>query len=282
MSYSYYTSVDRLLGEGTAEKVLATATKILINQNKLNEAVLLLSSDLALETEVNDYNDEIFATTSYEGEKFKSEEVHLFIACLLIPVDLYSGLDNEQELLQSIEKTIETILPPLNGYRYRSKLLSFQVKPQYLNVKQEWREELVKFIEEEKALNQATFIKNENQVFLWNGIRFASLPEMEIAKQLEKIANLLYIPNCLTRLIGDSARRQLIPDFLVKYNGQWAILEIDGSQHNLPTQAERDKERDRVMLNFGLPTVRFSARRCTEDAEKVVLEFLQTIKGWKN
>jgi len=70
-------------------------------------------------------------------------------------------------------------------------------------------------------------------------------------------------------------RQKPIGDYIVDFYAPKAklVIEIDGSQHFEEPQAERDRERDRVLSNLGLLVLRINSRQVLTETDGV-LEFI--------
>ncbi|MEA5569145.1 hypothetical protein [Anabaena sp. UHCC 0399] len=67
----------------------------------------------------------------------------------------------------------------------------------------------------------------------------------------------------------------LEPDFLICYQGNWGILEVDGPFHT-PQRRVEEQERERYFRHHCIRVVeRFDAQRCEQEPTQVVEEFLQ-------
>jgi Protein of unknown function (DUF559) len=116
----------------------------------------------------------------------------------------------------------------------------------------------------------------------WGGMYFRSQAEIKIAEELDK-QELLFFANARGRFgskgspVSEASgllTGRVEVDFLVFYKHKCVILEVDGQHHNESSQTSRDYLRDRILLREGIPTVRFAARECFENASDVVTEFL--------
>lgn len=116
----------------------------------------------------------------------------------------------------------------------------------------------------------------------WGGMYFRSESEIRIAQELDR-RGVLYFANCQGRISANNApvsahnpwfTGRLEVDFLVCNQGRWLSLEVDGQHHESGDQIGIDRQRDRLLLKQGIPTVRFSAQDCFQQSEAVVTEFL--------
>ena len=116
----------------------------------------------------------------------------------------------------------------------------------------------------------------------WSGMYFRSRPELTIAKALQR-RGLLFFAN--SQGMGSLAKlpvtrethglvERLEVDFLVFHHGHCMALEVDGKHHQNIEVAHRDMAKERVLLQGGIPTVRFPAQLCIARPDDVVEEFL--------
>jgi len=114
----------------------------------------------------------------------------------------------------------------------------------------------------------------------WGGLYLRSEAELRIAQALDK-EHILFFANARGRvgmqdtIVSDGQLTGRVEtDFIVFYQGRCMSLEVDGRHHQGRDQSIRDYARDRVLLRFGVPTVRFTAQDCLMKPEAVVAEFL--------
>jgi very-short-patch-repair endonuclease len=123
----------------------------------------------------------------------------------------------------------------------------------------------------------------ENHSLEWGGLYFRSEAEIRMAQALDQ-AQMLFFANARgrvglqsTMVSNDQLTGRVEADFMVFYQGRCMILEVDGKHHLEEGQTIRDYARDRVLLRFGVPTVRFTAKDCLERPNEVVSEFLSIL-----
>lgn len=111
------------------------------------------------------------------------------------------------------------------------------------------------------------------------GLRYRSLPEVRIARALDR-AGVLFLPNCMARLtLPNGQRVNREADFLVCYRGHWGVLEVDGENWHPPERTALEHKRDRVFRRHGLRTVeRYDARACLQSADRLVADFLELVQ----
>jgi hypothetical protein len=111
---------------------------------------------------------------------------------------------------------------------------------------------------------------------LWKGMVFRSNTEVRVAKALDH-AGVFFLPPTKSRLNVGKTRQSREIDFLVFYNGQWGMLEVDGPWHT----ANNDEARDELLRVSGIDPrriYRFDSDRCYHNAAGVVAEFLANLK----
>jgi hypothetical protein len=120
--------------------------------------------------------------------------------------------------------------------------------------------------------------QDEGAPLEWNGLPFQSHSEVCIARALDR-AEVLYFPNCKGRLGSGHMRRNVVPDFLVCYDGKWGILEVDGEPFHPPARTAYEHERARLFKDQGIRVVEhFDASRCRSAPDAVVAEFLRILR----
>jgi very-short-patch-repair endonuclease len=126
---------------------------------------------------------------------------------------------------------------------------------------------------------QSTFA-NGHYTQEWGGLYLRSEAELKIAEALDR-AGILFFANARGRvglqdtLVSNGQLTGRVEvDFLIVKKGKSLVLEVDGSQHSEEGQAIRDYAKDRVLLRFGLPTVRFTVQDCLIQPDKVIAEAL--------
>lgn len=194
--------------------------------------------------------------------------------------------DEKHPIAKAIHRAIEAVLPETlvvdeyrHGIGYCEKLICFTPKVELSDIPHigaSWREDLLSIAHGENIHNQGTFIKDEN-IKYWNGFRFASLAEVQIAKSLDKLG-VLFLPNCKTRFcVGNNGRGDCCPDFLICYEGKWGILEVDGPHHNTSSYIYRDRSRDQSLRAYGIFIERFDWKECEQQPDGVVRRFLDLL-----
>jgi uncharacterized protein YjbI with pentapeptide repeats len=141
--------------------------------------------------------------------------------------------------------------------------------------------ERVRRLEEELEKQKLTqdSIQPSNQgikaSYQWNGFYFRSKTEIKIAEALDR-AGVLFYPNNKARLNQAEFRVNKESDFLIFQAGKFGILEVDGRPYH--QTAADDHERDRLFKRYGIRVIeRFDSKRCWDEPDKVVQEFLELL-----
>ncbi len=74
-------------------------------------------------------------------------------------------------------------------------------------------------------------------------------------------------------------RQKPIGDFIVDFFAPSTklVIEVDGSQHMVGEQAEKDEQRDKCLAAVGLRVLRFNSREVLEETEAVVEVIYRTM-----
>jgi hypothetical protein len=122
---------------------------------------------------------------------------------------------------------------------------------------------------------------NQPRKVEWQNLHFRSVSEVKIAQALDKIG-VLFFPNCRGRLNTNQGRQNRECDFLICYEGIWAILEVDGEPYHPASRAAEDHKRDGFFLDHGVWVHRFDANECFNYPDDVVQRFLKRLKRSHN
>ncbi len=109
----------------------------------------------------------------------------------------------------------------------------------------------------------------------WEGLRFRSEPEREIAKILDEMG-IMFFPLASGRVMTEEGMKTREVDFLICSRGLWGILECDGEMWH--PSAAKDHKRDNDYKRNGLWFIqRFTDKECKKSPDKVVLQFLDML-----
>ncbi len=160
-------------------------------------------------------------------------------------------------------------------------ILVYQKVSEELQRKNQALTERVRRLEEELEKQKLTqdLIQPSNQGIKaphqWNGFYFRSKTEIKIAEALDR-AGVLFYPNNKARLNQAEVRVNKESDFLIFQAGKFGILEVDGRPYH--QTAADDHERDRLFKRYGIRVIeRFDSKRCWNEPDKVVQEFLELL-----
>jgi hypothetical protein len=136
---------------------------------------------------------------------------------------------------------------------------------------QNWRQDLYELIKVKGISNQASGAENPR---FWQGFRFRSVTEIKVAEALDR-AGVLFFPLPKARVVTANGHMNVEPDFVIRQEGRWGILEVDGEPVHPRERSAIEHDRDRLFRRHGVVCVeRFDAKRCYEDPDKTVEEFL--------
>ncbi|MCT7971212.1 hypothetical protein [Laspinema olomoucense] len=122
-------------------------------------------------------------------------------------------------------------------------------------------------------IQQPQHNQGQNALLEWNGLFFRSPAELAIAKALDQ-RGILFFPNTRGRVPNRNGQQDTIEvDFIVVYQGQMGILEVDGATYH--PSAAADHKRDRLFIRQSMICSRFAATDCMTSPDEVVAEFLE-------
>lgn len=119
----------------------------------------------------------------------------------------------------------------------------------------------------------------DNRIYEWKGMRFRSQSEIAIAYVLDRLG-ITFCPNSIVRVNDPNnpgVRVNKEVDFLIFYQGNSGILEVDGPQHE--KYRVEEQERDRMFRHIGIRVIeRYAAKKCKNQPYAVVAEFLKLLR----
>lgn len=234
------------------EQLLASAVQYLIEGEELDAAQVLLYCNVE--------NLESFAVEDFQRVSFKVE-ISLRGPRMAVDriEDPYDGVGDR------IGAAISNALP----FGYWLDTLNSRASIHAPD--ENWRNDLQELIKGKGVSNQASGAESPR---LWQGFRFRSATEIKIAEALDR-AGVLFFPLPKARVVTDRGHMNVEPDFVICHEGRWGILEVDGEPFHPPTRSAFEHERDRLFRRHGVVCVeRFDAKRCYENPDKTVEEFL--------
>ena len=267
---------------------LATASQYLLAKQQNELCMILAVSELQIWERWNFFYDNDYEESPSFTEPYTiyidEKEDSFWICTAILNVDAYVLRNIDEKSKGMLKEALELSMKPgeLGQVPHIGK---FHITAKRIEPNESWRQEILSLLEAGQSFNHGTFIRPEKSV-CWEGMRFASMEERLVAQALEKVKRkrsfkLVYFPNCLARVLADNASVQIYPDFLICVNGKWAVLEVNGRQHNLPDQAERDNDRRNRLAKAGIPMFSYSAESIRfnngEGAERVIYDFLEQL-----
>lgn len=127
----------------------------------------------------------------------------------------------------------------------------------------------------------------QSRRFEYDSLKYRSDAEIAIAKAIDRYndglsghdhSGVFYLPNCL--IVTPKSRYKkstykMESDFLIFYNGNTGLLEVDGSHHNNPDVAIKDSFKKELYRSMGVFVIeRFAAKTCYANPDLVVKTFL--------
>jgi hypothetical protein len=111
----------------------------------------------------------------------------------------------------------------------------------------------------------------EPLTYSWNGWQFHSAAEANIAEALDR-AGVLFFPKATARVTTTDGRQNQDLYFLICYQGKLGILGVNAEE------GDEDNRSDRILQSQGIRIIQYyNAIECTEEPDRVVLEFLQNL-----
>ncbi len=120
---------------------------------------------------------------------------------------------------------------------------------------------------------------NDHNISEFNGCHFRSKSELALAEVLDD-RGISFISNGRGRFGKSGNRRTFEPDFLVFWEGQLIIIEVDGPKHDKKAQSCSD-EREIFLYKTGINEqhiFRFSSVECYNDPEGVVSRLMNEMR----
>lgn len=234
------------------DQVIASAVQYLIEGNEMDAAQVLLFCNIE--------NMEFFAEEDWGRVNYR---VEISLRGPRMAVDRlddpYDGVD------QRIRTAITHALP------FEHWLSALNARASIHVPDDDWRADLLEITKGKGVSNQASGAENPR---FWQGFRFRSATEIKIAEALDR-AGVLFFPLPKARVVTDKGHMNVEPDFVICQEGRWGILEVDGEPFHPPTRSAIEHDRDRLFRRHGVVCVeRFDAKRCYENPDKTVEEFL--------
>jgi hypothetical protein len=127
-------------------------------------------------------------------------------------------------------------------------------------------------IKDEINSNSLAHSPFETITYSWKGWQFRSAAEANIAQALDR-SGVLFFPKATARLTTTEGRQNQEVYFLICYEGKLGILGVNAEDGD-----EADRRSDRILQSQGIRIIQYyNAIECTEEPDRVVLEFLQNL-----
>lgn len=238
----------------SSDRVLASSIQFLVDGNEQDAANILLACDL--DTEIEDQWDGVyFISIILSGPRFAYEILN----------------QEEHPIRKSIWSAFKAVLPT------HLELSNLIARSTLVQIDKGWRNELLEIIRGKGISNQGVVFSPSVKMHTWNNLRFRSKTELKIAEAFDRL-EVMFLPNCMTRLGRIPKRENMEADFLVCHRGRWGILEVDGEPFHPPGRTVHDHERDRKFHSHGIMVIQhFDANLCYNDPDKVVKEFIELL-----
>ncbi len=203
-----------------------------------------------------------------------------------IPVSAYGLVMNTPGFKDALEKSLKLVgngyFQDQNGNDTGEPHIEFRIK--LIEVEEGWKSIVRDLIINFKDANQGRiseliFAKRQQNLYVYNEMKFASKSEIRIAQEFESRRVLFFpLPLAVRAETGNGYQDHREIDFLVCDDGVWGILEV--SYH--PDRFEKDAEKDAWFKNSGILCIQhYSAERCYERPGEVVKEFLTILAKHK-
>lgn len=244
------------------EQVLATIIKALLDEGHRDTANLLSGCQI---TEI--YRENIQFGDPYDiDSQYRADSYEVKIGGSSLFCKKYADQNDETKPLVNHFLALALGAPQKHIFVTQHLLL--------LEFDLDWRVKLLAEADTQQVHNQNSYNKDS---LIYSGMRFSSPAEISVAKALDNLG-VMYLPNCLARVGSKGNRVNRFPDFLICYQGKWGILEIDGATYHSGTATE-DHQRSRLIERHGgiAYFTRYDAKRCQQEPDKVIKEFLEIV-----
>ncbi|MFN8630189.1 MAG: hypothetical protein U0838_07670, partial [Chloroflexota bacterium] len=186
------------------------------------------------------------------------------------PTELYDFLQGQNRVPEVFLDSYLTRLAQEANPDPETWITGTRVVPKTSDMTGDWREQLRTQIEG-VASNQGREFGN-SRIVAYNGLNYRSQSEIAIAKLLELVPDLLFLPNCA----AVSGKLWKEPDFLIFYKGLTGILEVDGPTHS--GRLAEDTLRDSYFQGHSIFVKHYTSEQCRKDAAFVVKDFLKALQ----
>ncbi len=240
--------------------VLYTVSQLLANRGKNESIQLLANLDFKLSNGTNRFSD------------------NFLVLHTIVPIEVYEKIRMESEKANEegvesfvkLKKPYSDIAHVMEELGYFVRFITFDIDTSA--APEDWRS----YFSDSTANNQALFDFKNNEKISFQGLNFRSKAEIKIYEALLK-KGLLIMP--LPVMVMGVNKNYKEPDFVVCYNNRIGILDVQGKQFHPPEVAAAEHEKRREFLRLGVSLYEiFDARRCYQDPDGVVDDFIQAFK----
>ena len=250
-----------IFNNGKIDNILAAAARILIFQNKLDEASILANSDISLEHLDHD---------NWNGGQ------DTWLLSLRIPIESYLSLTDRSAIENSVAAAIQTPMTAVS----KSDFIKCEVVTS-LEAEPEWRQKTRLLISGDGISNQGRVRSDRIATREHDGLLFRSRPEVYFYDAM-KSTTVPFAP--LPVVIKKLARRSRTePDFIVFKDGIVLVVEIDGDTWHKESPAEAHA-RLKFLEDEGVRIHRIKADECdtpekAREAAQLVIQYIGKLKS---
>jgi hypothetical protein len=240
--------------------ILFTISQLLANRGKDESVQLLANFNFQLSKGTNRFSD------------------NFLVLHTIVPIEVYEKIRTESE--KANQEGVESIIKVRKPYSdiahvmeelgYFVRFITFGIDTSA--APEDWRS----YFNNSNANNQALFDFKDNEKLSFQGLNFRSKAEIKIYEALLK-KGLLIMP--LPVMVMGANKNYKEPDFVVCYNNRIGILDVQGKQFHPPELAATIYEKRREFIKLGVSLYEvFDAKRCYQDPDGVVDDFIQAFK----
>lgn len=178
-----------------------------------------------------------------------------------MPPLLLGQIEKEQvpKLARSMERRARELMAGMREHHLQELNLAAAVRPA-----PGWREEAARWLRLEGVSNQGRVRSDNIAPYNEDGLLFRSGCEIALYYAL-KAAGLTFAPLPVV-LRGGAGYRRIEPDFVVFYEGQTLVIEVDGGSVHVEAPADAHA-RLRLMTDHGAEVERVKASECDDEAK---------------
>lgn len=240
--------------------VLFTVSQLLANRGNNESVQLLANFDFKISKGTNRFSDEFLVLHT------------------IVPIETYEKI--RTEIKKANEEGVDSFVKAKKPYSdianimeelgYFVRFITFDIDSSV--APEDWRS----YFGDSTANNQALFDFKDSNKISFQGLNFRSKAEIKIYEALLR-KGLLVMP--LPVMVMGIKEKYKEPDFVVCYKGRIGILDVQGKQFHPPEVAATEHEKRREFIKLGVSLYEiFDARRCYQDPDGVVDDFIQAFQ----